>query len=300
MLQDGWSFIVIVRDVFTLYDMICRGEEPHLPTPRPYQEHIAWLQRQNQAQAEIFWRKMLKGFTTPTPLVSRIPGNTPTQEEMYVSQELYLPEAIPAALRSWSRRYQLTLNTWVQAAWALLLSRYTGEQDIVYGVVVSGRPAELAGVENMIGAFNNFLPMRIWVNPDALLLDWLREFQDRQVALRQYEYSSPLTIKACSEVPGDTPLFESHLTFENFPLTVPQVQGWPARPDGSETQTEYPLRVTIWPVGSLLLILSYYRRAFDDATIARMLRHYQAILEHMAICPEQSVGELIDSIDVTP
>jgi amino acid adenylation domain-containing protein/non-ribosomal peptide synthase protein (TIGR01720 family) len=301
MLQDGWSFPLIARDLFTFYQGFSRGQELPVPSPRPYRDYIAWLQQQDTSRAERYWRKALRGFTTPTPLVRCAPGNKLSRKTGYARQQISVTVATTTALRAIVRQHQLTLNTLVQIGWALLLHKYTGHTDIVFGAVFSGRPAELSGVEFMVGAFNNFLPVRMQIDPDSALLAVLKEHQTNLMELRQYEYSRPAQIQAWSDVPDDIPLFESHVTFENYPLQtdLPELVGntsgsWWHSPGSGVTQTEHPLRVTIWPLRSLDITMSYYRRDFDDATILQMLRDYVTLLERMSANPRQRLGALLE------
>jgi non-ribosomal peptide synthetase component F len=129
-----------------------------------------------------------------------------------------LSEAATVELQQLARREQLTLNTIVQGAWGLLLSRYSGAEDVVFGTVVSGRPAELRGVEGMLGLFINTLPVRVRVRGQERVVEWLRELQAEQVELRQYEYSPLVAVQGWSEVERGRSLFESLLVFENYPV----------------------------------------------------------------------------------
>src|SRR6185436_12584937 len=123
-----------------------------------------------------------------------------------------------AALQQFAREHHLTLNTLLQGAWALLLSRYSGEQDVLFGITVAGRPAELPGVETMVGLFINSLPLRVQLAPDAQVGAWLLKVQAQQQALASYEYSPLVQIQGWSELPHGTALFESLLIFENYPI----------------------------------------------------------------------------------
>jgi aryl carrier-like protein len=296
LLQDGWSFPLIAREFFAFYRAFCQGQEIELERPRPYRDYIAWYRRQDLGKAERFWRQALEGFTAPTPLVRSVAGGELPQEEGYVHENLDLPIATTTALRAMARQHQLTVNTLLQGAWALLLSRYTDMDDVIFGGIVSGRPAELPGVETMVGSFNNLLPIRVQIAPQMLLLAWLRDLQAQQAELRQYEYSPPRKIRAWSAVPGDGPLFESYLVFENFPMDAAVPEGftrWDTRYGQGATQTEHPLRVQVWPLRTLLISMSYQRRYFTAATVARMLADLQAMLEAFVAHPRAAVGELL-------
>ncbi|HEY0739714.1 MAG TPA: amino acid adenylation domain-containing protein, partial [Herpetosiphonaceae bacterium] len=269
MLQDGWSFPLLFKDLFTCYDALLNNSDQLPETPRLYRDFIAWTQQQDLTSAEAYWREKLRGFTRPNPIQARVMSNQTVSGEGYRSEEIHLSVATSTALRTRARQHQLTQSTLLQGAWTLLISAYTGDQDVVFGSVVSGRSAELAGVEYMVGSFNNFLPLRMQVRPEQSLLAWLKEFQVQHLELRQYEYTPLRKIKEWSDVPGDLPLFESHLTFENFPINTSMVEKWSSlgvRPVTGETQTEFPLRVAIWPFPAMLLLLSYHRHLFDRET----------------------------------
>ncbi|HEX6291107.1 MAG TPA: amino acid adenylation domain-containing protein [Herpetosiphonaceae bacterium] len=294
MLQDGWSFPLLMKDFFECYEAACQGREASHALPQPYRDYIARLQGLDLTAAEQFWRSQLTGFTAPTPLVASLAGDPARRRDGFFQQQLSLSVATTNQLQALGQRHQLTLNTIVQGAWALLLSRYTREADVVFGSVASGRSIDLPGIETMVGSCNTILPMRVEISQEAPLLAWLQAFQLRQVEQRQYEYTPLVKIKAWSDVPADQPLFETYLTFENFPIEAAIVEKgahW-MRPLSSETQTEHALRVTVWPLRSLSLYMSYYGHCFDDATIARMLRDFQILLESLVMHPEQTLGEL--------
>jgi hypothetical protein len=243
LLFDGWSMSLLLKEVMIFYQAFCQGQDVQLPPSRPYRDYIAWLQQQDTAEAERFWRQTLRGFIAPTPLtVDRaIEG-----EEGCSEQETWLSVETTAALQSLARQHQLTLSTLVQGAWALLLSRYSGLEDVVFGATVSGRPAELAGVESMVGLFINTLPVRIQVPPQASVLAWLKTLQTQLVKVRQYEYSALVQIQEWSDVPRNVPLFESILVFENYPVADSlrqQQTSLKVEDVHSVEQTNYPLTV---------------------------------------------------------
>src|SRR5690242_4757708 len=215
ILFDGWSVPLVLQEVFAFYEAACRGERLKLDQPRPFRDYIAWLKQQDMSRAEAYWRKELAGFSTPTRLSIERAGKT--VEKQHAEQDVRLSVDQSERVQRFAREQQVTVNTVVQAAWALLLSRYSGEADVLFGATVSGRPAELPGVEQMVGLFINSLPVRVRVSGEAQVGPWLRELQARAIELRQYEYSSLVDVHGWSEVKRGQNLFESLVVFDSFP-----------------------------------------------------------------------------------
>ncbi|HZF37308.1 MAG TPA: condensation domain-containing protein, partial [Blastocatellia bacterium] len=152
IILDGWSVQLLLQELFEFYKSFSRGKAIKLKRARPYQDYINWLQKQDLSKAEAFWRRTLGGFTELTPVdLQREHGDSPAADAPRESQEVQLSEAATSALNLLARRYKITLSTVIQTAWALLLSRYSGHKDIVFGAVVSGRAPDLEQIESMIG-----------------------------------------------------------------------------------------------------------------------------------------------------
>ncbi|MBE9224524.1 amino acid adenylation domain-containing protein [Phormidium sp. LEGE 05292] len=296
LLLDGWSIPIIFKEVIAYYQGFCQGQIPDLKPPSPYRNYISWLQQQDMLSAERFWREKLKGFTTPTSLgVGKTALKLPNQEENYNEQEIKLSIAKTTALKTLAQQYYLTLNTLIQGAWALLLSRYSTEEDVVFGTTVSGRPSALPNVESMVGLFINTLPIRVQVSPDEFLIPWLKRIQTENIEVRQYEYSPLVEIHGWSEVPRDLPLFESLVVFENYPIesslkeTITDLKIENVR---AYEKTNYPLNLLGIPGSELVLKIAYNSQRFDAATITRMLGHLQTLLEGMVSNPQVRLSDL--------
>ncbi len=296
LLLDGWSVPIVLKEAFTFYEAFCRGDDMDVACPPPYRDYIAWLRRQDLSVAESYWRRELKGFTVPTRLaVDRALHSSTTPTETFAEQNLHLSASATASLKILSRQHQLTLNTIAQGACALLLSRYSGEADVVFGTVVAGRPASLAKVESMVGLFVNTLPVRVTVCEKESALSWLKKLQAKQVELREYEYSPLVKVQTWSEVPSGTALFESLLVFENYPTEASLSQHCQSLEVGDVQlfeSTNYPLTILVAANQELLLRIIYDPSRFDSGTISRMLGHYGRLLEGMAASPEQTLSAL--------
>ncbi|HKH49292.1 MAG TPA: amino acid adenylation domain-containing protein, partial [Thermoanaerobaculia bacterium] len=294
LLLDGWSLPLVLREVFTAYDALRRGRAPELEPARPFRDYVAWLQERDLAAAEAFWRRSLDGFTAPTRLEADAGPDAPRSAEEPGFASLRLAPRSAAALRSLARRQQLTLSTLVQGAWALLLHRHSGAEDVVFGATVSGRPAALPGVESIVGVFINSLPVRVRAAEESLLLPWLEELQAWQAEQREHEHSPLVQVREWSPLARDLPLFESLLIFENYPVDVAldAVAGLGVEDLRFFEQTHYPLTATVAPQEGLRLSLAHDRARFGDAAAARLLRDFAALLEGIAARPQGRLADL--------
>jgi amino acid adenylation domain-containing protein len=297
ILLDGWSQSLVLKEIFTLYEANRRGQRLALARPRPYRDYIAWLRGQDVGRAESFWRRTLAGFSEPTPLpLGHQPGERAAAAgDGYGQRRALLSEQETAALEQCARRAQVTLNTLVQGAWALLLSRLTGERDVVFGAVVSGRPPALAGVEEMVGLFINTLPVRVEVNEEGDLGGWLRRLQQAQAEMRQYEYSPLVEVQGWSDVPRGLPLFESILDFQNYSLSrsAPR-QGRELIVDdfGFISRTNYPLEVVVQSGPVLDILITYDRQRIADEAAGRLLSYLRAMLVAVEAGPQARLSAL--------
>jgi acyl carrier protein len=302
ILMDGWCRPLILKEFESLYRSYSLGQEPQLEPPHPYREYIAWLAQKELAAAENFWREKLRGVTSPTPLGRVAEDARPAgQTERYESLEGRLGAAETQKLNGLARQHRLTLNTLIQGAWALLLSRYSGEEEVVFGTTVSGRPASLPGAETMIGLFINTLPFRLTVHPATGLWPWLQELQAQHLECREYEYCSTGQIHQWSELPGAFPLYESLLVFQNYPSGSPP-PGGPVQPgDASEWQgigshTSYTLTVLAAAREELHLRFVYDNRRLEREGVIRIQAQLLSLLRSIAEAPEQRLERLLAQI----
>ncbi len=300
LLLDGWSVALLLKEFSESYRTFCSGEQLNLQPTRPYRDYISWLQEQDLAEAELFWRHYLEGISAPTPLTQQATSEKSSrQEQRYGEQYLCLPPELTQALRSLGQQHRLTINTVLQGAWALLLSRYSGQEDVVFGFTSAGRPPTLDGVEGMIGLFINTLPIRIQVPAGASIISWLQDIQEQQLELRRYDYTPLVEIHGWSAVPRNLPLFESIIEFENYPID--ELLKQPARERKAGTQrsriggfgrTNYALTMCLADEGdSLVATLGYRTDVFDDAAISRLLGHFETILESFVANTNQHLSE---------
>lgn len=287
LLFDGWSMQIVLKEVLAFYEANQRGESLHLQPVRPYRDYIQWLQQQDIDQAEKFWQQTLQGFTNPTCL------GVNKKQGIYNEQHFQLSQTVTEKLQAAARQHHLTLNNLVQGAWALLISRYSGESDVVFGATVSGRPPSLEQLDSMVGLFINTLPIRVNVTAETELLPWLKQLQTQALEQEPLAYYSLADIQKLSNIPPGMPLFESLLVFENYPLNSEQK----ATPKPLEItkiscieRTNYPITLVVNPELSGRIV--YDTGCFEEQTIRNLIGHFQTLLTGMAVNLKQSISQL--------
>ncbi|MGW9448877.1 amino acid adenylation domain-containing protein [Streptomyces sp. NPDC055632] len=299
ILLDGWSMPLLVRELFELYAH--RGDDLTLPRVTPYRTYLAWLAGQDEPAALDAWRTALAGVEAPTLLAGRGTADAARADELPETLVLELDTATSERLRTAARTHRLTLNTLVQGAWGLLLSRLTGRRDVLFGTTVSGRPPELPGVESMIGLFINTVPVRLALRPGETLAALLTRLQDEQGRLLGSQHVGLTEIRATT---GLDTLFDTLAVFENYPLDEETLrtarQGLPGLTvtgfEGTDA-AHYPLTLTIAPGDALRVTFGFRPGALDREETARTVARMRALLTALADGldrPADSVSVLLD------
>lgn len=269
ILLDGWSSARLIAEVMQ------HNVEGRLPAlQHRYRDYIAWLKGRDSDAPARFWRDATAGLDEPSFLSESLAERTEPQSPDHGSLALELDPALTGRLLEFAVRERITMNTLVQAAWAQLLRQHTGQRTVCFGVTVSGRPPELAGAEEMVGLFINTLPVIDGVSPQQAVGAWLRELQDRNLALREFGATPLYEIQRLAGRPG-RPLFDSILVFENYPVDRALI-GQNRQIQVGETRivetSNYPLFASIGVDERLRLVFNYQRKYFDEARIARLQR----------------------------
>ncbi|PWB30940.1 non-ribosomal peptide synthetase [Pseudomonas sp. SDI] len=289
ILMDGWSSSRLLGEVLQHY----RGAGPVGSVGR-YRDYIAWLQRQDAAADQAFWQRQLANLDEPTRLADAL-VRPPAGAVGYGNHYQVLDAGKTRQLGEFARQQKVTLNTLVQAAWLLILQRYSGKPDVCFGATVAGRPAELPGVEQQIGLFINTLP--VIARPEARqpLGDWLQQVQACNLALREHEHTPLFDIQRWAGQ-GGAPLFDTILIFENYPVSEALAQQAPKDLRFGEIanheQTNYPLALAVGLGETLSLHFSFAHAQFGVAAIERLGAQLEQLLCGMPANPARPLGEL--------
>ncbi|MFI2511745.1 amino acid adenylation domain-containing protein, partial [Streptomyces sp. NPDC018972] len=285
ILLDGWSFARVLGELFELYGT--RGDDTGLPRVTPYREYLAWLGRQDRPAAEAAWRQSLAGLDEPSLLAAADRSASLSRGQLKVELSAEQTSALGRA----ARRAGVTVNTVVQAAWAMVLGRLTGRDDVVFGATVSGRPADVPGVESMIGLFINTLPVRVRIDPAETLNGMLARIQDEQSELMPHQH---LGLNEVQRLSGHGELFDSILVFENFPVDSQSLQ----RSSGAlgivasenRDDTHYPLTIAVLAGETMELDLAYQPDALSPDLVQSLADSLVRLLTTTGEDAERPVG----------
>ncbi|WP_416980594.1 amino acid adenylation domain-containing protein [Streptomyces sp. T028] len=289
ILLDGWSMPLFLRELVTLYEN--GGDTSALPDPVPFRSYVSWLAGQDRAVSESVWREALAGVEEPTLLA---PGRAwpadPALPERIVHD---LSPELTAELRRHAARAGVTMNTVVQTAWALVLGRHLGRDDVLFGTTVSGRPSELPGAESMIGLFINTLPVRVRLDPSERWSAALTRVQGEQAALQGHQY---LGLADVQRIAGHRTLFDTAFVYENYPLpesTERAPSQLRATAVHGRDAAHYPLvLVASLRDRGLRFRLDHRSDVLGGPLAAVLLERLTRLLESVAADPDQPVGRI--------
>ena len=296
LLLDGWSSSIVLRDVLAAYRALVWGERFDVPVPPPFREHVIWLGQQDQQAASLFWHRQLSDFEHPTPLVIGLPEMEGRVESgRFGEAEIVVPAAFSAQIKAASAANHITLHTLFQGVWALLLSRHSHEDDVVFGSIASGRPPTLDGADRMVGVFINTVPVRVNIDAHSSVFDWLRRLQHMSAERDVYSFSSLADVQRQSAVPGGTPLFETILIFENYPVAA-SLAGASEALSVADVQAfepnNYPMTFVVTPGDSIGLKIMFDAGRFDRTTIEQTLHHVMTLLAGLIDAPAGRLGDV--------
>ncbi len=290
LLLDGWSIPILLDEVRSFYQAILRNREISLPQPKPFRLYIQWLRKQALDSEKKYWQEYLKGFKRTTPLPYDLGANRQAGHPLKFEEwSLELKDPLFSNLKTTARNCHITLNTLIQATWAILLSRYSEQEHVVFGSLLSGRSSVLKGIETMIGMFLNTLPMHVKVDAKAPLYKWLKYLHAEQNTLQEHEFSHLNLVQRWSELPRGTSLFESVIDTNNTHQPQEETDDAVMAPINQSV----PLLLFAKPAtGRLIFLLIYNNRRFTKQAIVQLGEQFVALLTSMCEDFQRPVGEL--------
>lgn len=281
IILDGRSHAIILNEVFSLYDSYLSGSQYQLTKSVPYKNFVTWNLKQDHTRSKEFWKDLLKGISSPTEVRSFYQANNENLVPDLNEDEIIIDEDTSKLLKSFAKFNDITLNTIVQAGWALLLSKYSSEEDVLFGAVRAGRYSTVDNADSIPGLFMNTLPIRIKIDYEKKIIEWLKEIRNKQIKIREYEHTPLVDIVSWSEIPRSTKLFQSVLIFDNYDLTSKfQERGgkWLNREFTLFEKTGYPLTVYVYADKKIKIKIVFDDHIFSGKDIEVMLNHFRNLL----------------------
>ncbi|MES2894104.1 MAG: non-ribosomal peptide synthase/polyketide synthase [Bacteroidota bacterium] len=294
ILFDGWSWPVVIEELLGNYDALVAGGKLSEVKEDRFEDFIRLVEKTDTSKQEQFWTAYLKGVEQPTLL----PFIQSTLERTkgvgtYATKSFILDIDSTGLVRKFAQRHRLTLNTLMQGIWATILYRYTSNENVVYGLIESGRPEDLDQVERRVGMYINTLPFHTKVQRDKKLVPWLQQIQAQQVASRQYQHTALHDIQAWAGIQGD--FFDSLLVFLNYPLAkVLRSREWKLQVEKvhNHEQNNFPLTVTVTNAETLGVAFTYNRDLLEDIYLEQLTKHFEQALRQLVADDTLSIADI--------
>ncbi|QOT00303.1 amino acid adenylation domain-containing protein [Brevibacterium sp. JNUCC-42] len=292
ILMDGWCFGIVMQDFFRFYKMLVMDQPLVKEKTAPYSSYINWLQKQDQTEAITYWDNYLSAYEKPAVIA---PQHTGSYEFTYREVTVNLEEALSEGIHRIGREHQTTTNNVFQAIWGLLLQRYNNTPDVVFGSVVSGRPSEIEGVEQIVGLFINTVPVRIKSVRGQTFSQLLKTVKQNALEAKSYEYVSIADIQSSTGLGSD--LFNHIIGFQNhvdnqglYQTELDKDLGFSIVGVDAHEMTNYDFHLVVIPGNPFTVRLSYNADKYDQSFIERIGAHLTKLTEQVIAAPHQAVN----------
>ncbi|WP_430152768.1 non-ribosomal peptide synthetase, partial [Paenibacillus jamilae] len=296
ILMDGWCVALVTDEVFEAYFAAVEHRQPKLAPVTPYSQYIEWLEAQDVEAAATYWKDYLLGYDQQTSIPTGKVG-VKADDAQFEHILCDLGKDLTGRMEMVAKQHHVTPNTLLQTAWGLLLQKYNGSDDAVFGGVVSGRPADISGIENMVGLFINTIPIRIRSGAEDTFAGMIRTNQKQALTSQDYETYPLYEIQALSEQKQD--LINHIIVFENYPVEEQVEQlGEGAESDfeirnaGMIEQTNYDFNLVVMPQEAMKIRFEYNAKRYDREAVERTQGHLIQLLEQVVAKPDIRVQEL--------
>ncbi len=296
ILMDGWCLSILMTELFELYQSDYTQKPANLATSPAYSEYIQWLEEQNKVEASEYWSEYLAGYEQQVVLPQKkFSGTAPGYDLQKLTWNL--GEPLTQRINTLAKQQQVTINTLLQTAWGVLLQKYNGVSDVVFGGVVSGRPAEISGVEHMIGLFINTIPIRVCGDSEHSFVSLMKHIQDQALESQKYDYYPLYEIQEKTEQKQN--LINHIMVFENFPVNDQGgksnsfvAEGFEISSINVDEQTSFDLNLVIIPGDGMQIQFEYNALVYESVMLERLLGHFTHLLEQVVSNPKVTLKEV--------
>jgi iturin family lipopeptide synthetase C len=314
IIMDGWCIMILITEFLELYNSNAQKTSHRLLPVEPYSTYINWLEMRNKEQSKQYWDEYLKNYSTVASLPKMKASSTIRKKSKNTQHFVRFDSDKTNRLKALAGEKGITMNSVIQVIWGVLLSRYNGVQDVVFGTVVSGRPSQIPGIESMIGLFINTIPVRIRYKEEDSFSDLLQLAHDNSMSSEPHQYYPLADIQTDSDLKND--LIDHLLTFENYPISD-EIEGIMKEADAEDggvqleiskvdvyDQNHYDFNILFGLDHGLILKLEYtdaYEASFIESiaghfgnVIDQILQNENIKIKDINITSEQEITTLIN------
>jgi len=295
ILADGWSASIVLRDLVGFYDQFTLEIEPDFEAVPSYKTYLEWVRKQDSSEASLFWKEELSGFKKPALIADRVLPNTKEKSEFRV-EEFSFSEEESEQLREFSKKHQITISTLVHSIWALLVSRLSASNDLVFGTISSGRSINLPNVEKMAGMLMNVLPIRVNLPLESSFSDWLKDLQIQLLKIRSFEYVGLDEIQMWNDAGSESRLFDNLLVFENTPLENIAGKSIAIEEFESGLTSNYPLTFAFNPAKQFMGFIKYDSALVSNGKIEWLIENLQDIRNTLVGDSNDSLSGVLEKV----
>lgn len=293
ILTDGWSTPIMMSKLIECYKAILENRPIPALVEDKYEDYIRYIESKDAKEQAAFWQNYLGNIKSPSLLpftkenIDRNKGGASIKK-----QELSFNRAFSECIETYAQQNHLTINSIVQGVWSYLLSRYTAQNDVVFGVTVSGRPPDLTHSSERVGLYINTIPFCTAIDGEQPIADWLNQLQQAHTRAREFQYTALSTIQKWKNMQGD--LFDSIIVFENYPVGDDLVNDQTL--DGGDVEvderTNYLLEITVAYGRTLNIQFLYNDELLDEQFVHLIAGHFEHVLRQIIESPAQQLTDL--------
>ncbi|AIQ12433.1 non-ribosomal peptide synthetase [Paenibacillus durus] len=296
MVLDGWSIGILFNELLTIYASKAQGKEPQLDEVRPYSEYMKWLQNQDKENGLSYWKDYLAGYNEKASLPAQ---HTRAEDLPFVRKEkrIEFSKELTNKIKKMAQRNAITLHTVIQTLWGFLLAKYNDRDDTVFGTVVSGREANVEGIEQMVGLFINTIPTRVSMNGDTSFVDLMKKIQSDALASQSYQYLSLAEVQSLSELKHD--LLDHVVVFENYAFDSKSMEqkkndlGFEIREVNGDERTNYHFTIAAGLGEKLTLLLIYNAQVHEPSIMDQIEKHMKMVMNQIASNEEIRAKDIV-------
>ncbi|MEK5097378.1 amino acid adenylation domain-containing protein [Bacillus sp. FSL W8-0848] len=294
ILLDGWCLGILLSELFKIYGKRLKGEAPRLETPKPYSDYIKWLEQQDKDEAAEYWKEYLEGYEARTelPKLSRKHSGEYGEKERVIA----LSKELTKKLARIANQNNVTINTVLQGIWGAVLAKYNNADEVVFGTVVSGREAQVDGIEEMVGLFINTIPTRIRFGGGKTFKEVLRATQAESIESNRFNYMNLSELQELSELKRE--LISHVMVFQNYAFDQHMFSGideigFEIEGVYGKERTNYDFNIVgVLAEEKLALKMAYDGNVYDEIMIDNIEKHIIAVAEQVAEHDEKTISEI--------